>query len=172
MSEVVSQPHDKNPPCLLSVTARGSLARLTAVDNRGSAESLRSSTAEAAGLLGWRMGELCPDKKLVKSDTVRTTLSAFWTVAPCRKTSPVRPRSRGANQCLHFRQQCGQVESDWGGDNEGAYLDFVGEFKQGQMILEREAIGKDGKEIPAAYGWEKYCRFRVRLEWGVLTGWR
>lgn len=59
-----------------------------------------------------------------------------------------------------------------GGDNEGAYLDFVGEFKQGQMILEREAIGKDGKEIPAAYGWEKYCRFRVRLEWGVLTGWR
>lgn len=79
------------------------------------------------------------------------------------------------NQCLHFRQQCGQVETDLGG-NEGAYLDFVGEFKEefkeGQMTLEREAIGKDGKEIPAAYGWEKYCRFRVRLEWGVLTGWR
>ena len=46
-----------------------------------------------------------------------------------------------------------------GGDNEGAYLDFVGEFKQGQMILEREAIGKDGKEIPAAYGWEKILPF-------------
>jgi hypothetical protein len=70
-----------------------------------------------------------------------------------------------------FDSNAGKWKQTWG-DNEGAYLDFVGEFKQGQMILEREAIGKDGKEIPAAYGWEKYCRFRVRLEWGVLTGWR
>ena len=65
-----------------------------------------------------------------------------------------------------FDSNAGKWKQTWG-DNEGAYLDFVGEFKQGQMILEREAIGKDGKEIPAAYGWEKYCRFRVRLEWGV-----
>src|SRR5580704_1075435 len=168
MSEVVSQPHDKNPPCLLSVTARGSLARLTAVDNRGSAESLRSSTAEAAGLLGWRMGELGPDKKLVKSDTVRTTLSAFWTVASCRKTSPVRPRSRGPNQCLHFRQQCGQVESDWGGQRRGLSR-FCGRVQTGP---DDPRTRSHCKEIPAAYGWGKYCRFRVRLEWGVLTGWR
>ena len=77
---------------------------------------------------------------------------------------------RGTSVCI-FDTNAGKWKQTWG-DNEGAYLDFVGEFKQGQMILEREAIGKDGKEIPAAYGWEKYCRFRVRLEWGVLTGWR
>jgi hypothetical protein len=29
-------------------------------------------------------------------------------------------------------------------DNEGSYLDFVGEFKDGQMILQREAVGKNG----------------------------
>ena len=30
-------------------------------------------------------------------------------------------------------------------DNEGGYLDFVGEFRDGQMILAREATAKDGK---------------------------
>jgi len=29
-------------------------------------------------------------------------------------------------------------------DNEGSYLDFTGEFKDGQMILSREAIGLKG----------------------------
>ena len=32
-------------------------------------------------------------------------------------------------------------------DNEGGYLDFVGEFKDGQMILAREARGKDGSRV-------------------------
>jgi hypothetical protein len=40
-----------------------------------------------------------------------------------------------------FDSNAGKWKQTWG-DNEGAYLDFVGEFKQGQMILEREAIVK------------------------------
>ncbi len=33
-------------------------------------------------------------------------------------------------------------------DNQGSYLDFTGEFKDGQMILSREAIGpKGGKSL-------------------------
>jgi len=32
-------------------------------------------------------------------------------------------------------------------DNEGGYLDFVGEFKDGQMILSREATRKDGTKV-------------------------
>jgi hypothetical protein len=32
-------------------------------------------------------------------------------------------------------------------DNEGGYLDFVGEFRDGQMILAREAAAKDGKKV-------------------------
>lgn len=32
-------------------------------------------------------------------------------------------------------------------DNEGAYLDFTGEFKDGQMILARDAVRTDGTKI-------------------------
>jgi Protein of unknown function (DUF1579) len=32
-------------------------------------------------------------------------------------------------------------------DNEGGYLDLVGKFKDGQLILAREATGKDGKRL-------------------------
>ena len=32
-------------------------------------------------------------------------------------------------------------------DNEGGYLDFTGEFKDGQMILSREAIRPDGTRV-------------------------
>jgi len=31
-------------------------------------------------------------------------------------------------------------------DTGGAYLDFVGDFKDGQMVLQREAVGKGGKK--------------------------
>jgi hypothetical protein len=77
---------------------------------------------------------------------------------------------RGTSVCI-FDTNAGKWKQTWG-DNEGAYLDFVGEFKEGQMILEREAIGKDGKKSLQRMVGKKYCRFRVRLELGVLTGWR
>ena len=32
-------------------------------------------------------------------------------------------------------------------DNSGGYLDFVGGFKQGKMILSRDLLNKEGKEI-------------------------
>jgi len=32
-------------------------------------------------------------------------------------------------------------------DNEGEYLDFVGEFKDGQMILARDAVRPDGTKV-------------------------
>jgi hypothetical protein len=32
-------------------------------------------------------------------------------------------------------------------DNEGSYLDFVGEFTDGQMTLARQAIRPDGTKI-------------------------
>jgi hypothetical protein len=51
---------------------------------------------------------------------------------------------RGTSVCI-FDTNAGKWKQTWG-NNEGAYLDFVGEFKEGQMILEREAIGKDGKK--------------------------
>jgi len=45
-----------------------------------------------------------------------------------------------------FTPQLGQWQQTWV-DNQGSYLDFVGEFKDGQMVLHREATGKDGKKF-------------------------
>jgi hypothetical protein len=39
-------------------------------------------------------------------------------------------------------------------DNQGAYLDFVGEFKNGQMILQREAIDPKGAKIFQRMVWK------------------
>jgi hypothetical protein len=39
-------------------------------------------------------------------------------------------------------------------DNQGGYLDFVGDFKDGQMILQREATGKDGKRFLQRMVWK------------------
>jgi hypothetical protein len=42
-----------------------------------------------------------------------------------------------------FDTATGKWKQTWV-DNEGSYLDFTGEFKDGQMILSREAIGPKG----------------------------
>jgi hypothetical protein len=39
-------------------------------------------------------------------------------------------------------------------DNQGAYLDFVGDFKDGQMILQREATGPGGKKMLQRMVWK------------------
>jgi hypothetical protein len=51
---------------------------------------------------------------------------------------------RGKSVSL-FDTTAGKWKQTWV-DNEGAYLDFVGEFKDGQMILAREAIRPDGSK--------------------------
>lgn len=45
-----------------------------------------------------------------------------------------------------YDARAGKWKQTWV-DNEGGYLDFVGEFKDGQMILHREAVRPDGTHI-------------------------
>lgn len=45
-----------------------------------------------------------------------------------------------------FNPSTGKWNQTWV-DNQGAYLDFVGEFKDGEMILAREAAKSDGTRI-------------------------
>ena len=45
-----------------------------------------------------------------------------------------------------FDTRAGKWKQTWV-DNEGGYLDFVGEFKNGQMILGRESTRPDGTRI-------------------------
>jgi hypothetical protein len=39
-------------------------------------------------------------------------------------------------------------------DNQGSYLDFVGAVKDGQMILQRDGTGRDGKKILQRMVWK------------------
>ncbi|HVP55011.1 MAG TPA: hypothetical protein VMU45_08455 [Candidatus Eisenbacteria bacterium] len=52
---------------------------------------------------------------------------------------------RGKSVSL-FDLRAGKWKQTWV-DNEGSYLDFVGEFKDGQMILVREATRPDGTRV-------------------------
>jgi Protein of unknown function (DUF1579) len=45
-----------------------------------------------------------------------------------------------------FTPKLGKWQQTWV-DNQGSYLDLTGEFKDGQMVLGREAVGKDDKKI-------------------------
>lgn len=45
-----------------------------------------------------------------------------------------------------FEPQSGKWKQTWV-DNQGAYMDFVGEFKDGQMVLAREATGPGGSKF-------------------------
>jgi hypothetical protein len=49
-------------------------------------------------------------------------------------------------------------------DNEGGYLDFAGEFKDGQMILQREAI-RDGKKFLQRMVWKNITADSFDWSW-------
>lgn len=52
-----------------------------------------------------------------------------------------------------FDTKAGKWKQTWV-DNEGGYLDFVGEFKDSQMILQREGARPDGTKILQRMVWK------------------
>src|SRR5438445_581393 len=79
--------------------------------------------------------------------TAQTASSAFSTAASSRRTS------RAASPCIfaataspYSRLALAGWKQTWV-DNEGGYLDFIGEFKDGQMVLAREAVRRDGSKV-------------------------
>jgi len=54
-------------------------------------------------------------------------------------------------------------------DNEGGYLDFVGAFKDGQMIFEREALRKDGTRILQRMVWKNITSNELDWSWEAST---
>ena len=60
-----------------------------------------------------------------------------------------------------YNTQLGQWQQTWV-DNQGSYLDFIGEFKDGRMILSREAIIED-KLVQQRMVW--YSITPNALEW-------
>ncbi len=50
-------------------------------------------------------------------------------------------------------------------DNQGSYLDFVGEFKEGRMILAREGIDANGEKIRQRMVFENIAADRFDWRW-------
>ena len=62
-----------------------------------------------------------------------------------------------------FDSRSGRWKQTWV-DNEGGYLDFVGEFKDGQMILQREAI-RNGEKILQRMVWKNITVGEMDWSW-------
>jgi len=63
-----------------------------------------------------------------------------------------------------FDANAGKWKQTWV-DNEGGYLDFVGEFKDGQMILQREAVGKNGAKSLQRMVWKNIGANELDWSW-------
>ena len=63
-----------------------------------------------------------------------------------------------------FDARAGKWKQTWV-DNEGGYLDFVGEFKDGQMILWRDAVRPDGTKVKQRMVFKNISRNEFDWSW-------
>jgi len=63
-----------------------------------------------------------------------------------------------------FDTHAGKWKQTWV-DNQGAYLDFVGEFKDGQMTLQRETTGKNGAKAMQRMVWKNITANEFDWSW-------
>ena len=63
-----------------------------------------------------------------------------------------------------FDTTSGKWKQTWV-DNEGGYLDFTGEFKDGQMILQREAAGPSGAKFLQRMVWKNITADEFDWSW-------
>jgi len=62
-----------------------------------------------------------------------------------------------------FDARAGKWKQTWV-DNQGGYLDFVGEFKDGKMILQRQAI-IEGKDVQQRMVWHNIAGKEFDWNW-------
>ncbi|HVN20916.1 MAG TPA: DUF1579 family protein [Dongiaceae bacterium] len=62
-----------------------------------------------------------------------------------------------------FDARAGHWKQTWV-DNEGGYLDFVGDFQNGEMILQRETV-RDGKRILQRMVWKNITANEMDWSW-------
>ena len=63
-----------------------------------------------------------------------------------------------------FDTRAGKWKQTWV-DNEGGYLDFVGELSNGQMILQREAVRPDGSRVLQRMVWKNISPTELDWSW-------
>lgn len=62
-----------------------------------------------------------------------------------------------------FNERLGKWQQTWV-DNQGAYLDFVGEFKDGRMVLSREVVVKGQRRLQRMV-WHDITKDRLEWDW-------
>jgi len=63
-----------------------------------------------------------------------------------------------------FDTRAGDWKQTWV-DNEGGYLDFVGELKDGKMVLKRDAVSKDGTKFLQRMVWKNISTNEFDWSW-------
>lgn len=63
-----------------------------------------------------------------------------------------------------FDARAGKWKQTWV-DNQGGYLDFDGEFKDGQMILQREGVRPDGTKVLQRMVWKNISAAEFDWSW-------
>ncbi len=63
-----------------------------------------------------------------------------------------------------YNQRLGKWQQTWV-DNQSSYLDFTGEFKDGKMILSRQAAAKDGRTIIQRMLWHNIAKDQLDWNW-------
>jgi hypothetical protein len=63
-----------------------------------------------------------------------------------------------------FDLNAGKWKQTWV-DNEGGYLDFTGEFKGGQLVLQREATKRDGTKLLQRMVWKNIGPNELDWSW-------
>ena len=63
-----------------------------------------------------------------------------------------------------FDPRVGKWKQTWV-DNEGSYLDFIGEFKDGAMILARETTAPDGSKVLQRMVWKNVSPKDLDWSW-------
>jgi len=67
-----------------------------------------------------------------------------------------------------FDTVAGKWKQTWV-DNEGGYLDFTGEFKDGQMILTREAVRRNGQKVRQRMVFKNITPHELDWSWEAST---
>jgi hypothetical protein len=94
------------------------------------------------------------------TNIIRTTLDGCVITEEFDGTPSIPLRGSSVST---FSRQLGKWQQSWV-DNQAGYLDFVGEFKDGRMVLERKAM-LEGKEIVQRMVWYNIAKEKLDWNW-------
>ena len=121
---------------------------------------------QSTELRGW-LGFLEDQVKLAimafQQDDDATFMDAISCVVQENFSGQASGHLRGTSVSI-FDANAGKWKQTWV-DNEGGYLNFAGELKDGQMILQREATQKDGTKFLQRMVWKNITANELDWSW-------